>query len=417
MERKRITSVIISEDYNYSCFYHEKSFKASFITDAIFSKKIDGEFNYTCYKNLENIYYNGSIKDWCKLELSYINCKPLNKQHNIYILDKNGNIEYNGYKYSLVTDLIIPNGVKKIGDYQFSNFKNITNVLIPKSVKSIGSDAFYNCRDLKNVYYDGSIEDWCNISFGFCLSSPMRYASNFYYLDENGSVEFNGNKYSLLTELIIPNTVKKLGRFQFCGFDKLKSVYISKSVKQISSLSFSCCKNLKRIVVDEENPRYDSRNNCNAIMSKNSGYLVIGCKNTIIPNNTNYIAEDAFYGCERLKELILPDSVEEIDNYAFESCRNLENVTLPKEIYLGVEGFLDCPKIKNVYYNGTPKELFWHVVPTDEWSYPVAYNPKVYVLDEKGNVEYNGKKYTLIDYVETMNQLNEEYLKNNNSKE
>ena len=59
----------------------------------------------------------------------------------------------------------------------------------------------------------------------------------------------------------------------------------------------------------------------------------------------------------------------------------------------------------------------WLVVSTDAWSYPVAYNPNVYVLDEKGNVEYNGKKYTLIDYDETMNQLNEEYLKNMNSEE
>ena len=41
--------------------------------------------------------------------------------------------------------------------------------------------------------------------------------------------------------------------------------------------------NLTTIVVDEDNPYYDSRDNCNAVIDSQTNELIIGCQRTVIP--------------------------------------------------------------------------------------------------------------------------------------
>ena len=60
------------------------------------------------------------------------------------------------------------------------------------------------------------------------------------------------------------------------------------------------------IVVDEENPYYDSRMNCNAIIETATNTIIAGCNTTTIPEGVERIARDAFVGAERLKKLVLP---------------------------------------------------------------------------------------------------------------
>ena len=48
---------------------------------------------------------------------------------------------------SLVTDLVIPEGVTAIGDYAFSHCRSLTSVAIPDSVTSIGYRAFDHCNE------------------------------------------------------------------------------------------------------------------------------------------------------------------------------------------------------------------------------------------------------------------------------
>ena len=51
-----------------------------------------------------------------------------------------------------------------IGDYAFVNCNNLENVYINKNVKLIGEEAFSGCDKLKIIYYDGTIEQWNNIT-------------------------------------------------------------------------------------------------------------------------------------------------------------------------------------------------------------------------------------------------------------
>lgn len=100
-----------------------------------------------------------------------------------------------------VGDVVIPNEVKKIGAYAFSNNEDITSITIPGSVKIIDECAFIVCTKLKTVSIESGVE-------------------------EIGTGAFSGCK--ALSELIIPNTVVSIGDnpFECYDLEKDKSTYI-----------------------------------------------------------------------------------------------------------------------------------------------------------------------------------------------
>ena len=54
--------------------------------------------------------------------------------------------------------------------------------------------------------------------------------------------------------------------------------------------------------------------------------LIVGCKNTTIPNSVTVIGYWAFEGCEGLTSIDIPNSVTEIGEGAFKNCWNLTDV-------------------------------------------------------------------------------------------
>ncbi len=85
------------------------------------------------------------------------------------------------------------------------------------------------------------------------------------------------------------------------------------------------------MVVDKNNNRYDSRDNCNAIIETYTNKLVVGCKNTIIPNSITAIGDGAFSRCSGLTSIIIPNSVTSIGGWAFFGCSGLTSVTFNAE--------------------------------------------------------------------------------------
>ena len=90
--------------------------------------------------------------------------------------------------------------------------------------------------------------------------------------------------------------------------------------------------NLVKIEVEEGNPNYDSRDNCNAIISTNDNMLYFGCKTTVIPNSVVAISSFAFYNCDGLTNINIPDSVTNMGQGAFQGCSNLTSVTMPSHL-------------------------------------------------------------------------------------
>ena len=134
--------------------------------------------------------------------------------------------------------------------------------------------------------------------------------------------------------------------FHFCS-DPL-SVTIPKTVISINH-SFSGCSGMTSITVDSDNPKYDSRDNCNAVIETASNKLIVGCQNTIIPNSVNIIGICAFIGCSTLTSVTIPNSVTTLESQAFANCSGLTSVIIPNSItYIGSPVFDGCDGLASI---------------------------------------------------------------------
>lgn len=174
-----------------------------------------------------------------------------------------------------------------------------------------------------------------------------------FYLEVTSSL--SSDKYSgsvtIPETIYAPNgrvaSVVSIGDYAFYGCTGLTSVSIPKSIGftrfgSIGKAAFYGCTNLSSIIVDEANIRYDSRDNCNAIIETASNSLIVGCKKTIIPNSVTLIGDYAFSGSASLTSVTLPNSVTSIGDYAFYGCNGLSSVTIPNSVTcIGSYTFVD----------------------------------------------------------------------------
>ena len=207
------------------------------------------------------------------------------------------------YSCYALKSIEIPSGVTAIGNYAFRDCFALKSIEIPSGVTSIGRYAFSGCSNLKSVSFEDnsqltSIGDW---AFGSC---------------------------SGLTGFELPSNVTKIGDAAFAG-----------------------CTGLETITVSEDNDVFDSRDNCNAIIKTSENKLVVGCKNTIIPNSVTSIGDFAFYDCYFLTNIEIPSGVTAIGNYAFSDCSNLTSVTFGENSQLASIGectFRSCSSLTSI---------------------------------------------------------------------
>ena len=158
----------------------------------------------------------------------------------------------------------------------------------------------------------------------------------------NGSAPWY-SKRDKIKKVVIANGVRNIGKNAFGGCSTLTSVTIPNSVTSIGTGAFSACSGLTSIIVEEGNSKYDSRNDCNAIIEKESSTLITGCQNTNIPNSVTNIADSAFYNCLTLTSIIIPNSVMSIGKHAFRYCSGLTAITIPNSVKsIGQGAFKEC---------------------------------------------------------------------------
>ena len=130
-----------------------------------------------------------------------------------------------------------------------------------------------------------------------------------------------------LVSVTLPNTVKEIQQNAFFK-TSLESIKIPASVNTIEAAAFNACDKIKSIVVEERNAVYDSRNNCNGIVETATNTLIVGCMNTIIPDDITSIGASVFRGNHSLKQIVIPNSVTSIGTDAFYGCSALTSVTV-----------------------------------------------------------------------------------------
>ena len=135
----------------------------------------------------------------------------------------------------------------------------------------------------------------------------------------------------------------------------ITELYIPASIEYITnaddhpSLTFFDMPNLEKIVVDEANPYFDSRNNCNAVIERANGMLHRGCKNTVIPDDVRIIGPAAFSHDKGFTVGKLPDGITKIAPWAFYGTNAVVCINLPKSLEaLGDYAFSQFTSLRSI---------------------------------------------------------------------
>ena len=244
-----------------------------------------------------------------------------------------------------LTSLTIGEKVTKIPGSAFSGCSGLTSVTIPNSVTSIGDNAFHGCSGLTSVTIGNSVTSIGDAAFFDCSRLTSVTIGNS--VTTIGLWAFYN--CSGLTSVTIPNSVTSIGEFAFHRCSGLTSVTIPNSVTSIGVGAFEGCSGLTSVTVDKNNGTYDSRDNCNAIIETSTNKLIVGCKNTTIPNSVTSIGEYAFCECSGLTSMTIPNSVTSIGKNAFRGCSGLTSVTIPNSVTsIGEFAFSGCSGLTSV---------------------------------------------------------------------
>lgn len=179
----------------------------------------------------------------------------------------------------IVESIVIPNTIKTMRKGVFEGLINLINVegLETSDVLVIPERAFYNCNSLE--------------------------------------------------EIVIPNTVEKIGFGAFFGCSALTSLTIP--------------------FVGESKDATEEKALFGYIFEKH--YYIPKNLATVEVTDASIIKFRAFYKCENIKNIILNDSILEFESYAFYKCFSLENIKMPNQLQkIGQYSFHNCNKLNNI---------------------------------------------------------------------
>ena len=244
----------------------------------------------------------------------------------------------NAYQDLVDFNLTVPaevNGysVTKIASQAFVHCRNLKSITISEGIREIDGAVFYFCWDLVSVTIPASVNKLGNYGSFYIQECPKL---NSIVVAEGNTIYDSRNNCNAIIEsatntllcgcksTVIPDGITAINDLAFNMIDDLTAIHIPSSVTSIAPRGFYGCRNVESITVDSNNTYFDSRNNCNAIINTADNTLIVGCKNTIIPETVVRLGEYSFYN-NSITSVTLPESVTQIDNYAFDESDFFNN--------------------------------------------------------------------------------------------
>ena len=186
-----------------------------------------------------------------------------------------------------ITKIIIPNGIKSIGNSAFERCEKLECIEIPNSVTTIGWRAFCDCHSLKYIELPGSITELKAKTFQRCKD---------------------------LETIILPKGLLKIGNDAFDGCEKLKSITLPNSLTTMGMQVFFDCRSLAEVSLSS------SLNGIGVGTFTACSEL----ERMEFPESIKQIGKNAFQLCKKLSIVKLSAKTKNIDNQAFNRCENLE---------------------------------------------------------------------------------------------
>ena len=167
-------------------------------------------------QNIKRVYIN-DLSTWLNsqryIDIKIVGYEALSAPEAVLYLDG-----------KLLTDMVVPEGVKEIKPYTFYGMDSIRSVTLPKTLKNIAKSAFENCVSLTSVAFPEGLTGIEDAAFYGC---------------------------SGLVSIVLPKSLTSIGESAFSGCSGLDSISLPEGLTSVESHSFNCCTNLKSVSFPE----------------------------------------------------------------------------------------------------------------------------------------------------------------------
>ena len=288
------------------------------------------------------------------------------------------NAEDKSIDKSIITRVIVGEGVAEIGAFAFRNFSNLTDIYLSDNITALYEGCFYNCRNLTRIHipYGGSDNSSNGLTCGadvFYGCEKLEKFDSYYdgyvsedgrcYIDDKSRLVFFAQGDLTAGEYILPDNVISIGTTVFKDVFNKQSIKITISDKttSIGDGAFNGCKTLYMINLPNNLTRigdsaFDGCEILNIVdvsipknIKKIGNATFKGCKNITeleLPENLETIGADAFNGCENLNISQIPNMVTYIEGGVFKGCKNITDLKLPEKLQkIGADAFNGCEKL------------------------------------------------------------------------
>ena len=144
-----------------------------------------------------------------------------------------------------------------------------------------------------------------------------------------------------IESIVIPDSVKIIGRRVFEGCNKLTKVVLPSTIKELGGYCFCDCHKLQKIILPSK-------------LKDIQDSMFSECyelDNVVIPAGVKYIEQFAFKNCRKFTSIVIPNGVESIGLSAFANCKNLEYLYIPasvveiRDAFMGETPFVGCEEL------------------------------------------------------------------------
>lgn len=209
--------------------------------------------------------------------------------------------------------LELPSSLEKIGRFAFSGCTAVASVTIPYSVCEIIDNPFCG----SSIFIDSESPDFYSDPYALYDYTRTKLLAYFGMTQGNNRYKVRDSvteicpfafAHSFVSEVTLPEGLRKVGHFAFRDSKDLKSVELGNSLEEIGNYSFAGCCKLKSLK---------------------------------LPPSLKRIGEGCLYLCESLRDITFQSSAPQIEGLEWlESLENLQNIHVPAGSVKNYEGLL-----------------------------------------------------------------------------